>query len=516
MKLPGISFLRKAWKDEGGQTAVVIAVGMVAIMGLAGISVDVARGYYGYQLLKASTNAATMAGAAAMPNTTTAASYVTAYSSQTGQMNANDLLQNVVATPKFLCLTTVTNSFKTPCTTATGASGGYNALSVTQTAQVPLLFGKIFGFPKFNLSVTSTASMKGGTDTPWNIAIILDATGSMGNRDSGSQCSGTQESCALKGIQALLGDLYPCALGQTCSSSSAYVDSVSLFVFPPVLASTAPKDYCSGGTSPTHEYYEVPTLPSTWTYQIVPFSNDYRSTDSASSLNTSSDLVLAAGGSSSCSGINPTGGAGTYYAQVIYAAQTALAAQQAANPGSKNAMIILSDGDATASVSYTGGGGGGGGHNGGSSGSSQTISSTSDLQPSSTNSLNGISANNPTSYTYPSAVGECGQAVVAAQSAATAGTSVYTIGYGSETSGCTTDSQYSASVTTNGGSWGPGDSPCQALAAMASAPINFYSDDGNGCTATVPSNAAITALTSIFHQITSSLTTARLIPNGTT
>ena len=34
-------------------------------------------------------------------------------------------------------------------------------------------------------------------------------------------------------------------------------------------------------------------------------------------------------------------GGGTYYAQVIYQAQADLAAQQAANPGSRNAMIIL-------------------------------------------------------------------------------------------------------------------------------------------------------------------------------
>jgi hypothetical protein len=50
---------------------------------------------------------------------------------------------------------------------------------------------------------------------------------------------------------------------------------------------------------------------------------------------------------------------------------------------------------------------------------------------------------------------------------------------------------------------------------MASAPIDFYSDDANGCAATVPTNSAITSLTAIFHQITANLTTARLVPNGT-
>jgi len=51
---------------------------------------------------------------------------------------------------------------------------------------------------------------------------------------------------------------------------------------------------------------------------------------------------------------------------------------------------------------------------------------------------------------------------------------------------------------------------------MASQPVNFYSDNASGCTATVPSNAAITQLTSIFHQITANMTNSRLIPNSTT
>jgi hypothetical protein len=246
----------------------------------------------------------------------------------------------------------------------------------------------------------------------------------MNGRDSGAQCSGTQISCALLGVQALLSDLDPCPLGETCSSSNSSVDSVSLFVFPPVLTSTAPKDYCSGGSGdPTHESYMVPTLDSAWTYQIIPYSNDYRTADSATSLNSSSDIVIASGATSGCSGIRAPGGAGTYYAQVIYAAQAALVAHQVANPGSQNAMIILSDGDATATASYSG------------SGTSARFSSTSGLQPSAAGTLNGIAGNNPTSPAYPSAVGECGQAVLAAQAAANAGTAVYTIGYGAETSG---------------------------------------------------------------------------------
>ena len=105
--------------------------------------------------------------------------------------------------------------------------------------------------------------------------------------------------------------------------------------------------------------------------------------------------------------------------------------------------------------------------------------------------------------------------MLAAQAAADASTTVYTIGYGTETSGgCLSDKTYTATVTTNGGVWGPGDQPCQAIAAMASSAANFYSDDANGCQATSTSNQNITKLTAIFRAITNNLSTPRLIPNG--
>jgi len=210
---------------------------------------------------------------------------------------------------------------------------------------------------------------------------------------------------------------------------------------------------------------------------------------------------------------------------VIYAAQAALVAQQAANPGSQNAMIILTDGDAEATVSPISTIGTNFASSGANSGYYvANYSSSSDMVPTSNGALNGVPGNNPTSYTYPSAVGECGQAVKAAIDAATNPaynnpnyfTSVYTIGYGSETSACNTDKTYSGTYTGGGGSWKAGDTACQAMAAMASTPKNFYSDDGNGCVATVPSNQNFTTLVQIFESIAGGLTSPRLIPNGST
>jgi hypothetical protein len=339
----------------------------------------------------------------------------------------------------------------------------------------------------------------------------------MTNSDGGNQCTGTRISCALLGAQALLNDLYPCGLGQTCTNAGVtQFDSVSLFVFPAVTGATEAKDSTCPTSNPTIVAYTFPDppsntmLPSADTYQVDGFANNYKTTDTATTLNQAAGIVIAAGdsGQSNCAGIQAPGGEGTYYAQVIYAAQAALLLQQAANPGSKNAIILLTDGDATACASNANT------TDGACNTKSQLVASEGTLNGT------GTKTSNPTgyqSYAYPSALGMCGQAVLAAQAAAKAETTVYTIGYGAETSGgCLSDKTYSASVTTAGGSWGPGDQPCQAIAAMASAAVNFYSDDGSGCQATAPSNQNITKLTAIFHAITDTMSSPRLIPNGTT
>jgi hypothetical protein len=294
------------------------------------------------------------------------------------------------------------------------------------------------------------------------------------------------------------------------------VDSVSLFVFPAVTGSTASKDSTCPTSDPTIVSYTFPdppsntTLPTADTYQVVGFKNNYKVTDASTTLNQAAPIVIAAGdsGQSNCTGIEAPGGEGTYYAQVIYAAQAALLSQQSNNPGSQNAIILLTDGDATACASNANTAAGA------CNTKSQLVATQGTLNGTGTHTTNPSGYESPT---YPSALGMCGQAVLAAQAAATAGTTVYTIGYGSPTSGgCLSDATYSATVSAGGGSWTHGDQPCQAIAAMASSQVNFYSDDGAGCEATAPSNQNLTKLTAIFRAIVDNMSSPRLIPAGTT
>jgi hypothetical protein len=459
----------------------MMALLLVGMIGTAAMSIDLGRAFVSYRALQASTNAAALAGAQGLPNTT-ATTTATDYSSVTGNQNAYANLPNVTMVsgyPKLLCLTTLSNMGMS-CVAPANA----NAVQVKQQTTVPMLFATIFGKRSLTLTATATAAMRGSSLTPYNVAVIVDTTASMGDTDSDSQCNTTRLACSLAGIQTLLKQLSPCKSDETtCGAAtngmvSNSVDRVSLFTFPNVTVATIQDDYACTGVNPTVEKYTFPTAgassyssmgsPAT-TYQIVPFSSDYRASDTATTLNSASDVVIAIGGKSACPAMSDPGGAGTYYASVIYAAQSALVAEQAAYPGSKNVLILISDGDA---------------------GTTST-----DLPGAST-----------TSGVYPSTINQCQQAVTAAQAAASAGTKVYAVAYGAESSGCSSDS--------------PAITPCQTMQQIASAAQNFFSDygqSGSGIDATCVSAAQPTSnLNQIFTDIAGDLTVARLIPNGTT
>jgi hypothetical protein len=281
----------------------------------------------------------------------------------------------------------------------------------------------------------------------------------------------------MAGVQVLLQNLSPCGVSlSSCGAATGgnvanSVGRASLFTFPAVSTASAPNDYNCSGKAPSIFPYASP-FPSTSTYQIVDFSSDYRSSDKATTLSSSSNLVAALGGKSNCSGLQPIGGEGTFYAQVIYSAGTLLAAEQAANPGSQNVLIILSDGDANAKAS----------------------------------ALPGASK---TSGIYPSTIDQCSQAVKAGHDVATQGTKgtrVYSVAYGAKASGCASDTTGALA----------GITPCQTMQQIASAPEYFYSDytATGGSSSCISASQPTTNLNTIFTNIAGDLTVVRLIPNG--
>ena len=85
---------------------------------------------------------------------------------------------------------------------------------------------------------------------------------------------------------------------------------------------------------------------------ILGFQDNYRTSDTAK-LNTSSDLFKTVGAGTNNCGIPTPGGEGTFYAGVITAAQQYLETNH--TNGIQDVMILLSDGDATATSTQMGG-----------------------------------------------------------------------------------------------------------------------------------------------------------------
>ncbi len=57
------------------------------------MAIDFSHGYFALQQLQASTNATALAGAYALPNTTTAAANIANYSAKASRLNASSLLK---------------------------------------------------------------------------------------------------------------------------------------------------------------------------------------------------------------------------------------------------------------------------------------------------------------------------------------------------------------------------------------------------------------------------------------
>ncbi len=472
-----------------GQILPWVALLMVLFAGFTSFVIDIGRGIIAYHMLQASCDSAAMAGVQLMSDTTQSSSAVTSqatlYSSVPGNRNANSsMLPNAAMLsgyPKVYC-SNMGLANGVPCVAAGGTA---NAITVAQTVTLPTMFGGFVGIRHFTLSAASSALMAGAAAQKYNIAIVLDTTQSMTNPDPGG-CAGSGKSsptkiqCALLGVQTLLAGLQPCTSTSTSSNCTAF-DGVSIFQFPNIPANTASQDTTCNGSAPTPVPYTAPAAGAAWTnptwtsstatYQVTSggtngYSSDWSSNNqtvgSSGTYNSKSGLAVASGDVSGCAGMQAKGGEGTYLAGVIYAAGSSLAAQAAAIPNTKNALIIMSDGDATAK-------------------SSQFASGV---------KLSGTGV-------YPDSNDECHQSITAANwvSNNVPNTTVFTVAYNAGTSGtCATDS--------------PSITACSELQQMATASSDFYADSSSSCPGTKLSIPAI------FSSIQSRLTTARLLPVG--
>jgi len=502
MKCKLLSFLRHAWNDQRGWVLPWLTFALISMLCLAGMSIDLGRAYVAYNQLQASTNAAALAAASATYNTTgqTVGCEAALYGSGNSACGASGYnpikgigTVNTTATP--LCV-----NLLMPSGSLCGTGSPNNAVKVTQTSSVQTYFLRIAKVNSINLSTTAMAGMQ-GVAQQWNVAVILDSTSSMSSAPD-SNCSGysTRYACALAGIKDMLGGINPCASGYTSCVSSNNNFHVSLFMFPNVSTANVADEYSCGG-SPTNEPYTFPsstgtsytpitykpktgsswtatyqvTLPKTGNTDANGYLSDYYV--GPQSLNAKSEIVKAVNGCMK----NP-GGERTFVAGAIYAAQASLVAEKALNPGTKNAIIVLSDGDMNAS--------------------------SGNMQPVSPQTLTG-------SGLYPDSTYECQQAIKAANDAAYAGSRVYAVAYGVTASGCALDNNkvlktitYNAPLNVTLSSI----TPCITMEDVASSLDYFYADgSSSGCADKAHSTKT---LQDIFSSISASFTNPQLLPRN--
>lgn len=400
---PSATWLAERFRaNQAGATAALFALLIPVFVGMAALVIDLNNARAVQRRMQMSADAAVLAasmdiGSASVdPNAT-----ATNYSAVSGGANAIPGVTVVMASgyPLLACLKNQTTFGL--CVHSAAAkndpSSGADTIFVKETASVPTIFSKYFGLSSIPISVSSAAAGHGGNSKQLDVMIVLDTTGSMTSPDPA--CGNISRlACAENGVQTLLKTLAPS------------VDQVGLMVYPGLTAATAGYDSDCSSSAPTSVPYNKSPV-----YLIVGLANDYRTSDSATTLNTSSSIVRAvgAGGAGCSNGITDVAGQKTFYADAVTAAQTYLQAN--GRTGAQKVIIVLSDGDANAP-------------------------------------------------TAPTTLNECGQAVAAAASAKALGTWVYTIGYGAGTGGtCSYDTS-------------PKTTACATLASMATDSAHFFYD----------------------------------------
>ncbi|HVU48311.1 MAG TPA: hypothetical protein VHD85_19435, partial [Terracidiphilus sp.] len=127
---------------------------------------------------------------------------------------------------------------------------------------------------------------------------------------------------------------------------------------------------------------------------------------------------------------------------------------------------------------------------------------------------------------YPSTKDECQQGIMAAQTIQAAGTTIFSVAFGSESSGCTTTSGGTDSGTPIASATAGNTAissisditPCNTMKNIASPTTNgisyFYADTSAGKQGCTDTAHTVTEVNQIFWAISSYFTSPRLLPNN--
>ncbi len=546
--------------DERGQVLIIAVLCMSCVIAITGFVIDVAQMHMVQRNLQIAADAAALAGATGLPTGSSATANALSYDASAAGGSQTSAGKNVfgfsVSTATSLgCLSARTvGTSSISCTPNSGngqtpfspaCTSQCNAIRVTETASVQPWFMSILGIGARTVTATATASQTGGIPTPLDVEVIIDTTASMGDADTCtvSEASGTnisrptQEDCAKQGVSALLGSLLPCNQGlSTCGAATNGnvanpVDRAGLMVFPALNFSggfsqgSSPwtgvpaETNCTGNEVSGHVTYTNSTNVNSSgysNYQVIPFSSDYRTSDTTASsvandpalaLNSASNLTKAVywyqcpsqnyPGDESY-GVEDPGGVGTFYGDVLADAKSTLSGSNGRGSSVHQAIVLLSDGDA-----------------------------------------NATSGNMSGSTTDPSGTNECQDGITQAEAAENSGIEVFSVAYGALTSGCSTDSYSSSTCNASTHTYTDctGGSPLCAMVMIADNSVtnpSAYSNDAAALagaeSAGCNSNANMVSIPAFrfyntptgaslqgnFQSVGNALTSSRLISDNAT
>ena len=320
-------------RAEHGQILPLVALALVALLGIGAFSIDVGFAYYAKRQLQSATDAAALAGAQDLPNATTAIATATTYAAANTPTN----LASFRFTYAAKCTTLAVNAVGCVATT------NPNELVVTGTASTNTSFAGIFGLKHFDVTAHANACSP-CSSTPVDVVIVLDRTASM------CQPTGVGQTCtdlnnAKSGIRTMLGVLNP-----------PYAQ-IGMVAFPPVQTTTT--DVCSdpytsdpAGAPSLHNGINGDLLAydgydtSTRGYLTDALNGNYK--DSSGNLVKTSGLYLhsSPGDASTC--VVPDGL--TSYSEALRQGQAELVKD--GRPNVPDFIVFLTDGEANIGSVY--------------------------------------------------------------------------------------------------------------------------------------------------------------------
>lgn len=309
----------RASRGERGQVLAVVALALVALLGISAFAIDVGYAYYAKRQLQSATDAAALAGAQDLPNGTTAVATATSYAAANTPPNLNLAFDYQVK-----CTSTSVS------TVGCDPSSNPNELIVSGTATTNTWFARMLGIDHFTVSAHANACSP-CSSAPVDIMLAIDRTGSMCTpTDSHGNCTDLDN--AKDGVRTMLGILNP------------PVAEIGMLAFPPVQTTSSNvcgAPYNSLGSN-GYDGYDSATRG----YITDPLGTDYKT--SATTLNTASGLYVHTtdGRSSACI----QAGGNTSYSEALRQAHAELLRD--GRPNVPKYIVLLTDGEANIGSVY--------------------------------------------------------------------------------------------------------------------------------------------------------------------